>query len=165
MPSGGNHPPANPAPISNPGALSARTDGGQPVRVAPGGDYGDRQALERLQQSAPMSDSARVPVPGDHRMNVDGTPAMRQRMGMPMSDTPNQAYQGGPLNAPSTRPGEPVTHGSPLGAGAGPEALSGSAPAPKANVGPMTQLLQSMAPGGATGALADLLRQAQIHNV
>jgi hypothetical protein len=37
---------------------------------------------------------------------------------------PNQAaHQVVPLNAPTTRPDEPVMHGAPMGAGGGPEVL------------------------------------------
>lgn len=60
MARGGRRQPTNPAPVSGPGALSARTDGGpgnarQPLRVAGGGDYGERQAAEQLQAAAPMA--------------------------------------------------------------------------------------------------------------
>jgi hypothetical protein len=36
---------------------------------------------------------------------------------------PSAAEQVVPLSAPTTRPGEPVMHGAPMGAGAGPEVL------------------------------------------
>lgn len=139
MPSGGYRPPASPAPVSGPGALSQRTDGGpsddkQPIRLAAGGAYGERQEMQQLQQAAPMAETPDGPVLPE--------------------------YTGGALNAPSARPGEPVTHGSPLGAGAGPEALAGAAPQATGG-GWMTQLLTSMSPGGATGSLAELLRVAQ----
>ena len=53
---GGSRTPRNPAPVSGPGALSRRTDGPvQPVRVAPGGKYGERKALTEQQQSAPLA--------------------------------------------------------------------------------------------------------------
>jgi hypothetical protein len=55
---GGYQAPADPAPVSNPGS-GRRTDGGpgsakQPIRVAPGQGYGQRQALEGQQQAAPL---------------------------------------------------------------------------------------------------------------
>lgn len=62
---GGYRKPGNPAPVSGPGALSARTDGGatsQPAMVASGGAYGDRQEMESIQGGAPMA--ARPPLPG-----------------------------------------------------------------------------------------------------
>ena len=54
---GGYREPANPAAVSGPGALSQRTDGGagQPIRVASGGAYGERQAAEAQQGAAPMA--------------------------------------------------------------------------------------------------------------
>jgi hypothetical protein len=53
--------------VSGPGKLSARTDmspAGQPVRVASGGDYGDRQASVQAQQSAPMAAAGPSVAPG-----------------------------------------------------------------------------------------------------
>lgn len=65
---GGYREPANPAPVSGPGSLSQRTDGGpadtQPVRVAPGGDYGDRQELEAAQRAAPLPQRTPVDTSG-----------------------------------------------------------------------------------------------------
>lgn len=109
MARGGDRQPSNPAPVSGPGALSRRTDGGpgdakQPIRVPTGGDYGDATQLQKLQQSAPLAAS-----PGG---NIDLS-----------------ALLGGggdevtPLNAPTQQPGTPVTDGAALGAGAGLEAL------------------------------------------
>lgn len=87
--------PTNPAPVSGPGAMSQRTDGGpadrQPTMLAPGGNYGDRQAMADLQGSAPMSASPSAP---------------------PV-----------PFTAPTQRPDEPVTSGAAAGEGPGPEVL------------------------------------------
>ena len=102
MPSGGNHPPRHPAPVSGPGALSQRTDG-QPVRVAPGGDYGDRQDLQRLQQAAPLATGTPPATSG-------GAP------GLDLSQIVG-------LGEPSTSPDTPVTAGAAIGPGPGSEAL------------------------------------------
>lgn len=73
--------PKNPAPVSGPGALSRRTDGGpgsqsQPIRVPTGGDYGQAQALENQQKAAPLA-SAPVSSPGANVLPVaGGAPAM-----------------------------------------------------------------------------------------
>jgi len=93
---GGERTPANPAPVSGPGALSARTDGGptQGMMVAPGGAYGERQEMEAIQSGADMQGGG------------GGTSA----------PTPL------PLGAPSANPDEPITAGVPVGAGIGPEA-------------------------------------------
>lgn len=92
---GGSRTPSRPAPVSGPGALSRRTDGGpgQPVKVAPGGEYGSRQEMEAVQSGAPMAESGGAPAPA------------------PV-----------PLNAPTQRPDEPITAGAEVGAGIGPAA-------------------------------------------
>lgn len=88
---GGYQAPTNPAPVSGPGALSQRTDGGpadtQAAKYVSGLPYGEGQALMNLQQSAPMA--AAMPAPA---------PIV-------------------PLNAPSQRPNEPVTAGANAGPG------------------------------------------------
>lgn len=59
--SGGYKQPMNPAPVSGPGALSKRTDGGategmtQPVRAYTGGAYGMNKELRDQQAGAPMA--------------------------------------------------------------------------------------------------------------
>ncbi|MFC8490728.1 hypothetical protein ACFUJU_07960 [Streptomyces sp. NPDC057235] len=104
MASGGYRQPSSPAPVSGPGALSKRTDGGpgQPVRAPSGGAYGERQALEQLQQAAPLASSpggeAAAPV-GDVAADLVG------------------------FGAPTQMPDEPVTAGAAMGAGPGLEAL------------------------------------------
>jgi hypothetical protein len=106
MARGGYRQPGNPAPVSGPGALSKRTDGGpgQPVRTPSGGKYGERQALEQMQQAAPVSAS-----PGGD-------------MGAPQ---PAQDVTAGLVgfDAPTQEPGTPVTAGAALGDGPGLEAL------------------------------------------
>jgi hypothetical protein len=96
--SGGYRQPMNPAPVSPPGALSQRTDGGavdgmtQPAQRYSGFAYGENKALEDQQSGAPM-------------------------MGMPsFADIT-------PLSAPTTRPDEPLTAGINRGEGPGTEAM------------------------------------------
>jgi len=103
---GGYRQPSSPAPVSGPGALSKRTDGGpsQPVRTPSGGAYGERQNLEQLQQAAPLAASpggeAAAPAPtGDLTAGLIG------------------------FGEPSQRPEEPVTAGAAAGLGPGLEAL------------------------------------------
>lgn len=94
---GGYRKPAHPAPVSGPGALSARTDGGpttQPPMVADGGAYGDRKAMEGIQSGAPLAAQPQGPSPADMI----------------------------PFGAPTQSPGEPVTAGAALGPGIGPQA-------------------------------------------
>jgi len=92
---GGYRKPNNPAPISGPGALSQRTDGGgtQPATYVPGLPYGQGQETYNNQVAAPMAGN---PIP---------------QMEMPT-----------PLMAPTARPNEPITSGVDIGAGPGSEA-------------------------------------------
>lgn len=99
---GGYQAPKNPAPVSGPGALSQRTDGGVPTRLPTGGDYGDRKALAEQQSAAPM----------DPRQ---GAAAGGGATGRPV---PGSQF-GGSAFSPSQRPGEPMTAGTDWGAGAG----------------------------------------------
>lgn len=101
MARGGNRTPANPAPVSGPGALSQRTDGGpgQTAMQMPDAAYGEQADFQDIQNGAPMM-------------------ADPMAMGMdPMAAGPS-APPPMPLNAPTARPGEPITEGIPMGAGA-----------------------------------------------
>lgn len=105
MARGGYRQPGNPAPVSGPGALSKRTDGGpsQPVRTPSGGAYGERQELEQMQQGAPLSAS-----PGGD-------------VGAPQPADITEGLVG--FDAPTQEPDTPVTAGAALGEGPGMEAL------------------------------------------
>jgi hypothetical protein len=95
MAKGGYRKPANPAPVSGPGALSRRTDGGpiQGAKEIPGGGkYGERKALAEMQSGAPMQGN---PIPSSPMPSVPVTP----------------------LNAPTQRPDEALTSGMPFGPG------------------------------------------------
>lgn len=99
--SGGYRQPNNPAPVSAPGALSKRTDGGaidgmtQPQQTYTGFEYGKNQEIQQQQSGASMA----------------GNP-------FPMADIT-------PLNAATARPEEPVTTGINMGDGAGSEVMRG----------------------------------------
>jgi hypothetical protein len=62
---GGYRQPMNPAPVSGPGALSQRTDGGavdgmqQPMQQYTGFEYGENKSLNDQQAGAPMARNAR----------------------------------------------------------------------------------------------------------
>jgi hypothetical protein len=101
--------------------MSRRTDGGvaskQAQRYISGmPNYGDGQDLANLQAQAPMSASG-----------VQGQKMTPSQIAQAASNGQSQAQQAQmnvtPLSAPTQRPNEPVTAGSPLGAGPGPEAL------------------------------------------
>lgn len=106
MAKGGYRQPSDPAPVSGPGALSRRTDGGpggkQPIRVPTGGNYGEATQLQSLQQAAPLGASPG----GDTRPPMD--------LALPEGPGFGEATQ---------MPDVPVTDGAALGAGAGLEAL------------------------------------------
>lgn len=94
MPAGGYQAPRKPAPVSGPGSLSERTDGGagQPVRDLPNPGYGEQKDFTEIQQAAKMAQSSKQ------------MPAITR------------------LDAPTERPAEPLTEGSPMGPGRGPDA-------------------------------------------
>jgi hypothetical protein len=110
-----------PATVSGPGALSQRTDGGpaskQAQRYVSGmPNYGDASDLMDLQASAPMASAPGVkPAPA-----ASITSPQQGQQGQPQQPIT-------PLSAPTQRPDEPVTAGSPMGPGPGPEIL-GSMP-------------------------------------
>lgn len=91
---GGYRQPANPAPVSGPGALSQRTDGGaidgmqQPMQQYTGFAYGENKALNDQQAGAPMA-------------------------GVP------DAFDITPLDAPTMFPNEPISAGADYGPGPG----------------------------------------------
>lgn len=90
------------------GAYANRTDLTQPVSVPTGLPYGERQALEEAQQQTPLPQQA----------GMDQILAAAQ----------GHPFQPVPLNAPTERPYEPITHGLPIGPGGGPEVMRRTAP-------------------------------------
>lgn len=106
-PNGGYRRPTNPAPVSGPGQLSQRTDGGpQQVQADMSGmPYGENAEFNTTQSMAPMSASPSARSPRASAQQAKSA-------GGGMSATP--------LFAPTQRPDEPVTAGAPFGPGAGP---------------------------------------------
>jgi len=104
---GGMRRPAKPAPVSGPGRLARRTDGGageQTRAQMTGMGYGENADFMDIQSSAPLAAAPSVPTT---RMRNSPT-------GQSAAATPT------PLFAPSERPEEPVTAGVPFGPGPGP---------------------------------------------
>lgn len=101
---GGKRTPANPAPVSGPGALSQRTDG-QSAQYVSGLPYGEGQQFMDLQSMATMAGGA-APTPS--------TPASVSAPAM----APSVGFAD-----PTQRPNEPMTTGNPLGPGPGPEVM------------------------------------------
>lgn len=101
---------ANPDGVSGPGKLSRRTDQGpaQKIRNLPDAQYGEAATYKDLQQQAPL---AQTP-------SAQAAPA-RRGGGPPVT----------PMDAPSERPGEPVTAGADAGPGPDLSSLGVQAPA------------------------------------
>ena len=139
---GGKRTPRNPAPVSGPGQLSQRTDGGpqQTQATMTGMPYGENAEFNTMQAAAPMSaagqTTARAPRPRQAR---GGQAAMV------------------PLFSPTQRPDEPVTAGAPFGPGDGPPVMGQQQVPPY-----LTSILQRMTandPSGDTEALLAIARR------
>lgn len=111
MPRGGYRKPSKPAPVSGPGRLSRRTDGGpgskQAMQAIPSnGQYGYRSETAAATQGAPLAGSATPITPVD---------AMKRAQNMANPITA--------IDAPTAFPGRPVTHGSSMGPGLTPDTV------------------------------------------
>ena len=105
MARGGYRKPANPAPVSGPGKLSRRTDGGptQGMKdIAANGVYGERKALAEMQSSAPMQGNTTPSMPSPQVSAASVAPTQQPMVG---------------LFDPTQRPEEPITAGMPFGEG------------------------------------------------
>lgn len=102
---GGYRQPSHPAPVSGPGAHSARTDRGPKQYDVTGGSYGSSQEFQAAQGASPLA--AAPGAPG-------GT--------APAPAGPDFSALTG-MSAPTQQPDTPVTDGAAAGAGLGPEAL------------------------------------------
>jgi hypothetical protein len=94
--SGGYKKPNNPAPVSGPGALSQRTDGGptQAAKYMPGLEQGQGQINMANQMAAPLAGTQPIPneMPALPPLTPLIAPTQRpqelQSLGMPFGDTP-----------------------------------------------------------------------------
>ncbi len=131
MASGGYQRPANPAPVSGPGALARRTDGvqgEQTVAELPDAQYGEAAAFRESQQQAPLAASQ------------PATPTV-------------------PFGAPTQKPGEPVTSGIDLGAGPGSEAMVQARTGASRQV--ISEALSKLASVSSSDGVVTLLMEAQ----
>lgn len=101
---GGYRKPTNPAPVSGPGANSARTDGGPAKMNLSDAAYGEQKAFQEIQSGAPLSAPQAATAGGGLGDLVAGLTG---------------------LGAPTGQPGVPVTDGAALGPGRGLSAIGG----------------------------------------
>lgn len=119
---------------SGPGKFSARTD-------LPSTGYGEGVETVAIKAGAPMAK----------------TPDVRGMSRSDMGMAPSQMERVTPLYAPSQRADEPITAGSMLGPGPGPEALGMNAVMPREK---LSDILVKMLPFDTTGEVAVLYQQA-----
>jgi hypothetical protein len=113
MPRGGRR-------TGTPGAsYSNRSDLNRPVApaAAPGQQYGKRAEQMAAQRAMPIAPPPTDAVP---TASPPGATPATQGLSAPSGPLAGQVV---PLDAPSMRPGEPITAGLSVGAGAGPEVL------------------------------------------
>jgi hypothetical protein len=106
---GGYRRPENPAPVSGPGQLSRRTDGGPQQTTQPmtGMGYGENQEFNALQGAAPLA----------------ATPSASNARARKMSPADSSGVAAVPLFSPTGFPEEPITAGASFGPGAGPMSM------------------------------------------
>lgn len=102
---GGYRQPRNPAPVSGPGQLSRRTDGGPQQTTQPmtGMGYGENAEFNAMQGGAPLA----------------ATPSVSNARARKTSPTGQGGAAAVPLFSPTGFPEEPVTAGASFGPGPG----------------------------------------------
>lgn len=104
--------------IGQPGkSYPNRSDMRQAPRAIPNQTYGQAGAQLAAQSTIPLPAQAAPPGPGNAGA---GPPSLPGEGGPPLT----------PIDAPTTRPGEPLTTGIASGAGPGPEVLQGATLSP-----------------------------------
>ena len=139
MASGGNRPTAPQNNYSVSATGGSGNGGTQAAQAMTGGAYGENQAMQELQTSAPM--------------NASPTFAATPSMGRPQTAPVGQQIV--PLDAPTQRPDEPVTTGIDAGAGAGSSALM-----MKKSTVKLSDTLAQMLPYDTDGSIAILYQDA-----
>lgn len=141
MPRGGYQQPSQPAPVSAPGKLSRRTDGGpaQTTQKMTGLAYGENADFNEMQSAAPLR-----ATPGAAMQN----PNASSRAGGG-SSAPTGMF------TPTQRPNEPVTAGAPFGPGAGPMQSRRKAP----SISDSLQMLGDVSGDRSLMAAADQMRR------
>jgi hypothetical protein len=129
-------------------AKAQRTDLTETKVTVPGQDYGKQVAQARAMQSVPMANQMQQA----QAMAKMAASAPTTPQAMPQAPSAPLAL----LSDPTQRPMEPLTHGLPVGPGAGPEAIG---PTPQS---PISAILGALADGPyATPALENLASYAK----
>lgn len=136
MPRGGYRKPSQPAAVSGPGKLSKRTDGAPDAGLPANGQYGYRKETREQMQGAPMA------------TNFQPTPTA----------APNNPLSG--LFDATNLPDQPVTAGSPVGPGPGPEALN----LPKRTFNPI-DTLSRLAQNDPSGQIESILQDLSTRGI
>src|SRR4051812_1499780 len=104
-----------PAVVSGPGALSKRTDGGQPLRHIADAKYGEDKANIAQQKAAPLANSADEGAAGPAPFSAPALAGGDGPPGAPGPAAPPQPIT--PFGAPTAMPDQHVTTGMQTGAG------------------------------------------------
>lgn len=127
-----------------------------PITTVPGQGYGEQAQQRAAQQVIPMG-AQPVATGGGGAGAPPQTPSAAPAPQMPLPGVK-------PFTRPTERPNEPVTHGLPVGPGAGPEALTGVGAIARDNQvqqGTLINVLNNLASGpNATPAIRDLAARA-----
>ena len=135
-----------------------RADLTQPsAQAVPNQPYGVAAAQRAAAQAIPMGQPPLGAAPNPSPPQAQPQAPPQQPLAVPGAN--------GPLTRPTERPNEPVTHGLPMGPGAGPEALQGVGAAARQGAveqGTLAHLLTSLAAQpNSTAAIKDLAARAQ----
>ena len=138
---GGYRRPSNPAPVSGPGRMARRTDGGPQQTTVPmsGMAYGENADYNDIQSSAPLA----------------AAPSVSNTRARKTSPT-GQLAAATPLFSPTQRPEEPVTAGAPFGPGDGPPPF---ATPQVASISSTIRKLQQIYDDPGLAAIADVLNR------
>ena len=131
----------------------------QPIQTQTGQPYGQAGQQQAWQRALPLENNNPLAQAMGGQAPGGGAPAAG--VGAPPPGQPAPAPgalpgQMGSMFDPTNRPGEPVTHGSASGPGAGPEALQAGIPTDR-----MSTMLLAVARSSGSNAIATLAQRAQ----
>jgi hypothetical protein len=140
---GGYRQPRDPAPVSGPGRLSRRTDGGPQQTTQPmtGMGYGENAEFNAMQGGAPLA----------------ATPSVSNARARSTSPTGQGGAAAVPLFSPTGFPEEPITAGASFGPGDGPGSPMRPMMMPSREPD-MLESLAKVAPYDRTGRIASIVQ-------